>query len=95
MNKILLTFGVAAIAISTTPTKAGDLFDSLDSVLSKVEKTMDTTDRTMSRAGSVQKRIADKVPSRKTTPEEEETLRKAQEIEERRILREAEAIRNR
>ena len=95
MNNKFITLSVAALAFLSTPVQAGDIFGTLDRALSTVEKTMDTTDSTISRTEKVQKRVVDKIPASKNklTAEEEETLRKAQEIEDRKVLEQAEAIR--
>ena len=97
MNKTLIAFAFMATTFLSTPVLAGDIFSTLDRAISSVEKTMDTTDRTISRTERVKKRVTDKIPASKSklTAEEEATLRKAQEIEDRKILEQAEAIRKR
>ena len=93
--RVILT--AALIVAASTPAMASDIFSRIDGALSKAERAMDTTDRTLSRSERMKERVSDKVPTgnKNLSAKEHETLRKAQEIEERRILREAEAIRNR
>ena len=97
MNKVLIAFGFTAVVFLSTPAQAGDIFSTFDRALSTVEKTMNKTDSVINRTEKVQKRVADKMPTSKKglSATDEETLRKAQEIEDRKILEQAEAIRRR
>jgi len=97
---------VIALAAISLPAQANDIFSRIDKALSTAERAMDTTDSTLNRTDRLGDRASKKIPtsrrdnakndqaaSENLSAAEAETLRRAEEIEERRILREAEAIR--
>lgn len=96
-----LALGVLAFNVSTTPAYA-DFLDSLDSAMNKIENTITRTENSVDRASGTAERLNSKIPDSETdktedniSAEEAEILRRAQEIEERKILEEAEAIKRR
>ena len=102
MNKHLV-LAIASLTLTASPALAGDIFSRIDSTLSKVERSMDSTDRALNRTDRVKDRVADKIPEgtapaqgqRQVYRQNQDQPLTAQEIEDRQILREAEAIKSR
>jgi len=97
MKKSALAF--ATILLASTPPAAANAqgwLDRIDNVIDKVDKTIASGERAQNSVG----RVMDKIPEgstqeTSTSSDEDEILRRAQEIEEKRILEEAERIRAR
>ena len=105
MNKMFLAVA-CTIAISTPQTASAEgLFDKIDRMVSDVESSVSRTEQTINRAESTASRLNNKVPqagaeeepetSSSLSAKEQKTLERAKQIEDDRILREADLIRQR